>query len=203
MAVKQASKTPALLPHIEGCIQVLRGVRVMVDVDLAALYGVETKRLNEQVKRNRERFPADFLFQLTLQEKAEVVANCDHLQKVPFFFAGDTQAGWHAGCLGRSVLRRTLAGHCNWFACAAASTPCRTHQRAGHREWRLRPDVPRHPTPGNDAGVQRWFGIPDPVNSRHLRLYARADVDLMTQAPMHAAASPAAVLGEPLHLYIH
>ena len=54
------------------------------DADLTALYGVETKRLNEQVKRNRERFPADFLFQLTAAEKAEVVTNCDHLQKLKF-----------------------------------------------------------------------------------------------------------------------
>ncbi len=59
------------------------GLRVMLDVDLAALYGgVQTKRLNEQVKRNRDRFPNDFLFQLTLDEKAEVVANCDHLQNL-------------------------------------------------------------------------------------------------------------------------
>ena len=43
-----------------------------------------TKRLNEQVKRNRERFPSDFLFQLTPDEKAEVVANCDHLGKLKF-----------------------------------------------------------------------------------------------------------------------
>ncbi len=43
-----------------------------------------TKRLNEQVKRNAERFPADFLFQLTQAEKAEVVANCDHLAKLKF-----------------------------------------------------------------------------------------------------------------------
>jgi hypothetical protein len=56
----------------------------MIDVDLAALYGVPTKRLNEQVKRNRNRFPADFLFQLTAAEKAEVVANCDHLTKLKF-----------------------------------------------------------------------------------------------------------------------
>ena len=56
----------------------------MIDVDLANLYGEETKRLNEQVKRNRERFPSDFLFQLTTAEKAEVVANCDHLQKLKF-----------------------------------------------------------------------------------------------------------------------
>lgn len=79
-----SANNTVLVPRIEGRIQVIRGLRVMIDVDLAALYGVETKRLNEQVKRNRERFPADFLFQLTPAEKAEVVANCDHLQKLKF-----------------------------------------------------------------------------------------------------------------------
>jgi hypothetical protein len=57
---------------------VLRGQRVMLDADLARVYAVSTKRLNEQVKRNEARFPADFMFQLTAKEKAEVVANCDH-----------------------------------------------------------------------------------------------------------------------------
>ena len=56
----------------------------MLDADLAGLYGVTTKRLNEQVKRNRKRFPADFMFQLTSREKAEVVANCDHLTRLKF-----------------------------------------------------------------------------------------------------------------------
>lgn len=79
-----STSTTVLMPRIESRIQIIRGLRVMVDVDLAALYGVETKRLNEQVKRNRERFPSDFMFQLTPQEKAEVVANCDHLQKLKF-----------------------------------------------------------------------------------------------------------------------
>ena len=51
----------------------------MVDADLAALYGVPTKRLNEQVKRNLGRFPFDFVFQLSRAERDEVVANCDHL----------------------------------------------------------------------------------------------------------------------------
>jgi ORF6N domain-containing protein len=50
----------------------LRGHKVLLDVDLAALYGVTTKRLNEQVKRNRSRFPADFMFQLTPQEVASL-----------------------------------------------------------------------------------------------------------------------------------
>jgi ORF6N domain len=73
-----------LLPRIQSRIITLRGQRVLIDADLAELYGVPTKRLNEQVKRNRERFPADFLFQLTPDEKAEVVANCDHLNKLKF-----------------------------------------------------------------------------------------------------------------------
>ena len=72
------------LPRIETRIQVVRGLKVMVDADLADLYGVSTKRLNEQVKRNRDRFPADFMFPLDAAEKAEVVANCDHLQKLKF-----------------------------------------------------------------------------------------------------------------------
>lgn len=56
----------------------------MLDADLAELFGVPTKRFNEQVKRNPDRFPADFMFTLTVQEKAEVVANCDHLGKLRF-----------------------------------------------------------------------------------------------------------------------
>ena len=52
---------------------------VMVDRDIADLYKVPTKRLNEQVRRNLERFPDRFRFQLTAEEKSEVVANCDHL----------------------------------------------------------------------------------------------------------------------------
>jgi hypothetical protein len=62
----------------------IRGQKVMLDADLADLYGVSTKRLNEQVKRNQERFPADFMFRLTAEEKAEVVAKCDHLQRLKF-----------------------------------------------------------------------------------------------------------------------
>jgi len=58
--------------RIEKAIYVLRGQRVMLDEDLAELYGVTTKRLNEQVKRNRERFPSHFMFQLTMQEFADL-----------------------------------------------------------------------------------------------------------------------------------
>jgi phage regulator Rha-like protein len=54
--------------NVAGRIRIVRGQKVLLDVDLAVLYGVTTKRLNEQVKRNRDRFPADFLLQLTESE---------------------------------------------------------------------------------------------------------------------------------------
>ena len=76
------SLAPAL--RIESRVLVIRGQKVMIDADLAELYGVPTKRLNEQVKRNADRFPSDFMFQLAAAEKAEVVANCDHLAKLKF-----------------------------------------------------------------------------------------------------------------------
>jgi len=69
---------------IERRILLIRGQKVMLDADLAEVYGVPTKRLNEQMKRNASRFPEDFVFQLTAEEKAEVVTNCDHLEKLKY-----------------------------------------------------------------------------------------------------------------------
>lgn len=65
-------------------ILLIREKKVMIDKDLAELYNVTTKRLNEQVKRNIKRFPEDFMFQLTQEEKDEVVANCDHLKTLKY-----------------------------------------------------------------------------------------------------------------------
>jgi hypothetical protein len=58
------------IEDVSRAIVVLRGHKVLLDAELAALYGATTKRLNEQVRRNRERFPTDFMFQLTAQEAA-------------------------------------------------------------------------------------------------------------------------------------
>ena len=60
----------------------IRGKQVMIDRDLAELYGVETKRITEAVKRNIERFPEEFRFQLTNEEMDELVANCDRFNKL-------------------------------------------------------------------------------------------------------------------------
>lgn len=67
---------------IQDKIYTLRGMQVMLDRDLAELYGVEAKRLNEQVKRNINRFPEKFRFQLTELEKDELVANCDRFNSL-------------------------------------------------------------------------------------------------------------------------
>ncbi len=78
--------------QIQSRIFTIRGSQVMLDRDLANLYGVENKRLNEQVKRNIERFPEKFRFQLSKQEKEELVANCDrfnslkHSSTLPYAF---------------------------------------------------------------------------------------------------------------------
>jgi hypothetical protein len=79
---------PNLIPVeiIEQRIFLMRGEKVMIDRDLAQLYGVETKVLNQAVRRNKDRFPENFMFQLTKQERDEVVTICDHLADLKFSY---------------------------------------------------------------------------------------------------------------------
>ena len=72
------------LKPIESLILTIRGHKVLIDADLASIYDVETRTLNQAVKRNIERFPEDFLFHLNAKEKAEVITNCDHLNQLKF-----------------------------------------------------------------------------------------------------------------------
>jgi len=67
---------------IEQAIFLIRGQRVMIDADLAELYGVTTKALNQAVKRNEQRFPPDFAFLLTKGEKDQLVTICDRLRRL-------------------------------------------------------------------------------------------------------------------------
>ncbi|MFA4844713.1 MAG: ORF6N domain-containing protein [Candidatus Margulisiibacteriota bacterium] len=72
--------------RIEKAIYLIRGRKVMIDRDLAELYQVETKVLNQAVKRNQDRFPEGFMFQLSKKEKAEVVTICDHLKELKYSY---------------------------------------------------------------------------------------------------------------------
>ena len=86
MAAKKNQVGLVTLPveEVASRILLIRGEKVMIDADLAELYGVATKALNQAVKRNSERFPDEFMFQLSQTEKDEVVTNCDHLAKLKF-----------------------------------------------------------------------------------------------------------------------
>ena len=70
---------------IEKLIVTVRGEQVLIDQDIARIYGVTTSRLNQQAKRNIARFPESFRFQLTKEERDEVVAKCDNLRSLKFY----------------------------------------------------------------------------------------------------------------------
>ena len=72
------------LLDVEDKIIEIRNKHVIIDSDVAQLYGVETKRINEAVSRNTEKFPEGYLIELNEREKQEVVANCDHLSSLKF-----------------------------------------------------------------------------------------------------------------------
>lgn len=73
------------IENVADLILLIRGERVILDADLAQLYGVATGVFNQAVKRNRQRFPAKFMFQLTEEEKQEVITNCDNLKKLKYY----------------------------------------------------------------------------------------------------------------------
>ena len=87
----------------------IRNKRVMIDRDLAELYGVSTKKLNQAVKRNIIRFPVDFMFQLTDKEQNELVTNCDHLKNLKFSSTNSYAFTEHGVTMLSSVLNSEKA----------------------------------------------------------------------------------------------
>ena len=118
---KQADLSSSIVPveRIEQIILLIRGEKVILDVDLAGLYSVTTKRLNQQVNRNRARFPEDFVFQLTADERTEVVTICNHLgnlkysRVLPFAFTE------HGAIMAASVLNTPRAVEMSVFVVRA------------------------------------------------------------------------------------
>ncbi|MEE4602622.1 MAG: ORF6N domain-containing protein [Desulfobacteraceae bacterium] len=103
------SKSVVPVGKIENRILLIKGEKVIIDADLAEFYGVPTKRLNEQVKRNKDRFPHDFMFQLSPDEKAEVVANCDHLENLKYSRALPYAFTEHGAIMAAGVLNTSRA----------------------------------------------------------------------------------------------
>ncbi|MEA3476974.1 MAG: ORF6N domain-containing protein [Bacteroidota bacterium] len=111
------TKPGSIIPveSIQQRIFEIRKLKIIVDTDLANFYGVETKRLNEQVKRNPDRFPEDFIFQLTENEKAELVANCDHLTKLKYSSSLPYAFTEHGAIMAASVLNTKRAAEVSVF----------------------------------------------------------------------------------------
>jgi len=103
------SKKSKPLEVIVDKILYIRNQKIMLDTDLAILYGTTTKRLNEQVKRNQNRFPPNFMFQLTSKEKDEVVAKCDHLENLKFSSRNPYAFTEHGALMLANVLRSDKA----------------------------------------------------------------------------------------------
>jgi hypothetical protein len=130
---KSVGSRPLPLDAIRDRILIVRGCKVLLDSDLAALYGVETRRLNEQVRRNRERFPADFLIELTQTDVANLMSQIatsswGGRRKQPLAFTE------HGAIMAASVLNAPRAIEMSVFVVRAFVAL--REAVAGHRELR-------------------------------------------------------------------
>ncbi len=105
---KSKNETEVAIFHVEDLIFTIRGQKIILDEDLALLYGVPTKRLNEQVRRNKKRFPFDFCFQLTKEELDNIrsqnaTASKRNIRYLPYAFTE------HGALMSASVLNTSRA----------------------------------------------------------------------------------------------
>ena len=114
-----SKRVPVRLGDIQRRILMIRGEKVVLDADLAEFYGVTTKRLNEQVKRNKGRFPEDFAFRLTEDERSEVVAKCDHLLRLKYSPTLPYAFTEHGALMAASVLSTRQAVEMSVFVVRA------------------------------------------------------------------------------------
>lgn len=139
--------TTAAVQMIAPSIMLLRRQRVILDADLASLYGVETKVFNQAVKRNIERFPQDFMFQLTSEEKDELVTNCDRLNRLkhssslPYAFAE------HGAVMAATILNSPRAVEISVYVVRAfveLRSILAAHEELSHRLNELEGRVDKH-----------------------------------------------------------
>jgi hypothetical protein len=133
----------------------IRGARVIVDTDLAAVYGVTTKAFNQAVRRNATRFPPDFRFQLTQRERDEVVTNCDHLRSLRFSPVRPWAFTEHGAIMAASVLNSSRAVEMSVFVVRAF-----LHLRelvGTHAKLAAKIDALQHQVAGHDVELERVF----------------------------------------------
>jgi hypothetical protein len=147
-------ETKPLAVNSDSRICLIRGVRVMIDRDLARIYGVSTKRLNQQVNRNKERFPDDFMFRLTREESASIVtvgaSNVRGGRRyLPYAFTK------HGAVMLANVLKTPLAVQAS---IGIARAFIRLRQALGaNKELALKLDEVERRLKGHDAELQALF----------------------------------------------
>jgi len=150
------SQQGALIPvGVEKLILVVRGRRVILDADLARLYGVSTKALNQALKRNKERFPADFLFQLTEGERGELVTICDRFKNLKHSSVLPNAFTEHGAIMAATVLSSPRAILASIYV-VRAFVHLRTMVSA-HREVLARLDKLEDAIATHDKAIQSLF----------------------------------------------
>jgi len=139
----------AIIPigQIEQRILLIRGQRVMLDADLAMLYGVPTRVLNQAVRRNLKRFPKDFMFKLTQPEKNEVITICDHLKNLKYAKALPNAFTEHGAIMAASVLNTERAVQISVFVVRAfvkLREMLSTHKELAHKFAALERKLQNH-----------------------------------------------------------
>jgi hypothetical protein len=173
-----------LTKRVESRIVSIRGYRVILDSDLAELYGVEVKRLNEQVKRNSQRFPQDFLMRLTAEEAANLksqiaTSSSSHggRRKLPYAFTE------HGAIMAASVLNSQRAVEMSIFVVRAFVRM--REALASNQQILTKLTELEHQVEGHDASIQelveaiRELMEPPPATGRRIgfALAAAADED--------------------------
>jgi len=139
----------AIIPigQIEQRILLIRGQRVMLDADLAMLYGVPTRVLNQAVRRNLKRFPQDFMFKLTQPEKDQVITICDHLKNLKYAKALPNAFTEHGAIMVASVLNTERAVQISVFVVRAfvkLREMLSTHKELPHKLAELERKLQNH-----------------------------------------------------------
>ena len=146
-------KESLIVPEaVENRILLIRGERVMIDADLADLFRVTTKALNQAVKRNQHRFPSDFMFQLTEDEKQELVTNCDHLEGLKFSRSLPYAFTEHGAIMLASVLNSRRAIEASLYVVRAfvrLRNLLASHKELAHKLNELEGRISKH-----DADIQ-------------------------------------------------
>lgn len=144
----------------------IRGKKVMLDNDLAKLYGVSTKMLNQAVKRNIRRFPDDFMFRLSNEEKNKVVTNCDHLKALRFSYQLPYAFTEQGVAMLSSVLNSERAIKVNiqiMRAFVRLRHTLSAHKQFGMKLRELEEKLERHDVDIRDIfeAIHQLMGIPD------------------------------------------